>query len=166
MTGLNRIGEILCRHLQENGVEAVTAWSAEEKKRHAGAVAAVSLRGCEGMPGSFRDYLGERYNSQSQRWEELYGKKGRFTFGLDLYSQERDGAAECQAAFDEIADALQKAGPEGLKLEQLSRGETGFDEALGVFHCPVTAVFGAYLYAVADESGTFTDFEVRGERKQ
>lgn len=166
MTGLDKIRETVCACLLENGVDAVTAWGKEERKRHTDPVAAVSLRGCEGTRAGFGDYLGERYNSDAKRWEEVYGKRARFTFGLDLYAQSRDGAERCQSAFDKIADALQAADPEGLKLESLSRGEMVFDETLGVFHCPVTAVCGAYLYAVADEEGEFADFEVRGEKKQ
>lgn len=166
MTGLDEIRECLCQSLNEAGIYAVTAWSKENRKRSDGPVAAVSLRSCEGGPGGFKDYLGERYNPDSQHWEELYGKRVKFTFGLDLYSAARDGAAECQQVFDQIADAFQSGMPSGLKLEGLSREETAYDEQLGIFRCAVEAVCSAYLYAVAEEDGTFVDFEVRGERKE
>lgn len=165
MTGLDKIREHLCQSLVEAGIPAVTAWSKENKKRMDGPVAAVSLRGCEGWNGGFQDYLGERYNADSQRWEELYGKRAKFTFGLDLYSAAKDGAAQCQKVFDRIADLFQEGTPAGLKLINLSREETVYDEGLGLFRCGVEAVCSAYLYAVAEENGTFVDFEVRGERK-
>ena len=165
MTGLDKIREYVSQCLLQAGVNAVTAWSGEDKKRYDGAVVAVSLRGCEGSPGGFKDYLGERYNEDTRRWEELYGKQARLTFGLDIYSNGKDGGAQCQTAFDQIADALQNAMPSGLRLENLSRGETDYDKELGLFRCPVEAVCNAYLYAVTDEDGLFVDFEVRGERK-
>lgn len=166
MTGLDKIRECMCQCLTQAGINAVTAWSKDDKKKRSGPVVAVSLRACEGGPGGFKDYLGERYNADTQRWEELYGKQAKFTFGLDIYSAARDGAAECQSAFDRIADALQEGTPSGLRLENLSRKETAYDEELGLFRCCVEAVCNAYLYAVADEDGVFVDFEVRGERKQ
>lgn len=164
MTGLDKIRECMSDRLSQAGMNAVTAWSKDDKKRQDGPVVAVSLRGCEGGPGGFKDYLGERYNADTQQWEELYGKRAKLTFGLDIYAAGRDGAAECQIAFDSIADALQTA-HSGLSLERLSRGETAYDQELGLFRCQVEAVCNAYLYAVADESGVFVDFEVRGERK-
>ena len=44
-----------------------------------------------------------------------------------------------------------------------SCGETEFDRAAGLYRRAVTAVCQGYLYAVADEGGTFLDFVVRGE---
>lgn len=164
MTGLDKIRELVANCLTEAGVAAVTAWSGEDKKHREGAVAAVSLRSCQGGPGGFRDYLGERYNADTGRWEELYGRKAKVTFGLDLYAPGRDGAALCQTAFDKMVDALENGAALGLSLESLSRKETVFDGELGLFRCPVEAVCEAWLYAVADEGGAFLDFEVRGER--
>lgn len=166
MTGLDKIRECMCQCLTQAGIHAVTAWSREEKKRYTGPVAAVSLRACQGGPGGFQDYLGERFNSDSQRWEEVYGKRARLTFGLDIYSDSRDGAADCQSAFDAMVEALSEGLPSGLNLESLSRGESVYDKETGLFCCNVEAVCGAYLYAVADEDGVFADFEVRGERRK
>ena len=50
-----------------------------------------------------------------------------------------------------------------LALRELSCGETEFDRAAGLYRRAVTAVCQGYLYAVADEGGTFLDFVVRGE---
>lgn len=165
MTGLDRARECMTECLLRAGVHAVTAWSREESKRPNSAVVAVSLRGCQGAPGGFQDYLGERYNTDAQRWEEIYGRRAKLTFGLDIYASGRDGAAECQSAFDALAGALQDGGPVGLSLAELSRGEVRFDEETGLFRCPAQAVCDAYLYAVTDENGSFLDFEVRGGRK-
>ncbi len=165
MTGLDKMRQCMTDCLLGAGIAAVTAWGPGERRRQEEAVVAVSLRGCRGEPSGFKDYLGERYNTAAKRWEELYGRRAQLTFGLDIYGPGRDGAAKCQAAFDKVADALQNGGPAGLKLGELSRGEIRYDEAMGLFCCPAQAVCGAYLYAVADEGGTFLDFEVRGGQK-
>ena len=164
MTKLDAIRETLTDCLSQAGVPAVTAWSGQTKSCPEEAVVAVCLRGCEGRPGGFQDYLGERYDSDKDRWEELYGRKAKLTFGLDIYASGQEGGALCQSTFDRIADALQDTAPLGLHLERLSREETVYDRELGLFRCPVQAVCNAYLYAVADEEGVFVDFEVRGGR--
>lgn len=166
MTGLDTIRECMTDCLVRAGVQAVTAWDRGDKTRREGPVVAVTLRSCRGQPSGFRDYLGERYNAGLGRWEELYGKKVKVTFGLEIYSAGRDGAARCQSAFDQVADGLQNGAPAGLALAELSRGETEYDRETGLFHCPAQAVCDAYLYAVADEGGAFVDFEVRGEGKR
>lgn len=51
-----------------------------------------------------------------------------------------------------------RAGAAGALLR-----ETEFDRAAGLYRRAVTAVCQGYLYAVADEGGTFLDFVVRGE---
>ena len=165
MTGLDKMREHMKRCLTDAGIHAITAWSGEDKRHPEDAVVAVSLRACRGGPGGFQDYLGERYNAEAGRWEELYGRRAKLTFGLDIYAPGKDGAAECQAAFDQMAETLRNGAPLGLNLESLSRGESAYDESLGLFYCPAEAVCDAFLYAVADEGGAFLDFEVRGGRK-
>lgn len=165
MTGLDKIRECMTGFLAAQGIEAVTAWPGESRKALAGPVAAVSVRACEGGPGGFRDYLGERYDTEAGRWQELYGRKVRVVFGLDLYAPGESGAAGCQTAFDALAGALNGGGPAGLRVKELSRGEVRFDRGVGLFVCPAEAVCEAYLYAVADEGGVFLDFVVKGEGK-
>ncbi len=141
------------------GVDAVCAYPEERRRQRSGPVAAVSLRACQGGPGGFRDYLGERYDESTGQWQELYGRRVTLTFGLDLYGE---SAGELQTAYDRMAEAFQWEGPAGLALRELSCGETEFDRAAGLYRRAVTAVCQGYLYAVADEGGTFLDFVVRG----
>lgn len=162
MSGLDRIREVMAGFLQAHGVEAVTAWPDSRRTRLSGAVAAVSLRRCEGGPSGFQDYLGERFNENTGAWEELYGKKLTVTFGLDLYAPAQGGAGACQAAFEALADAFQAGGPDGLAVLEFSQGEARFQD--GLFCCPVEAVCQCYLYAVAGDDGTWTDFEIKGVR--
>ena len=164
MTGLDRIREALTDCLNRAGIEAVPAWSGRDRTHPRKAVTAVSLRGCAVRPGGFRDYLGERYNKEADRWEEIYGCKAKLTFGLDIYAPGQDGGSQCQQEFDRLADLFHGGELPGLRLESLSREETVYDGELGLFRCPVQAVCHAFLYAVAEEDGVFTDFEVRGGR--
>lgn len=153
------VREQMAVFLRQQGVDAVCAYP-EERRQRSGPVAAVSLRACQGGPGGFRDYLGERYDESTGRWQELYGRRAALTFGLDLYGT---SAAELQKAYDRMAEAFQWEGPPGLALRELSCGETEFDRAAGLYRRAVTAVCQGYLYAVADEGGTFLDFVVKGE---
>lgn len=159
------IRERMTEYLQGKGIEARTAYPEGGRLRTGGPVAAVSLRACQGGPEGFRDYLGERYDPESGRWQELYGRRAVLTFGLDLYAPQGSGAAGIQAAFDRMAEALRREGPPGLRLQELTCGETEFDRESGLYRRKVEAVCQGYLYAVADEGGTFLDFIVRGERR-
>ena len=68
--GLDKIRERMADYLNAQGVAAVTAWPAEERLRRAVAVAAVTLRACQAGPAGFQSYLGERYNQETEQWEE------------------------------------------------------------------------------------------------
>lgn len=159
------IREQMAEYLRGQGIDAVCAYPEERRTRRSGPVAAVSLRACQGGPGGFQDYLGERYDEESGQWQELYGRRVRFTFGLDLYAPKGCGAEEIQVAYDQLAEAFQWEGPPGLALLELSCGETEFDQESDLFRRRVEAVCQGYLYAVADQGGTFLDFIVRGERR-
>lgn len=111
--GLEQIREELTAHLNGRGVPAVPAWSGTERRLPGGPVAAVSLRGCRWSPAGFQDYLGERYDPEAGRWEELYGRRVKLTFGLDLYGERAQGDRALQAAFDALAGALQGRGRRG-----------------------------------------------------
>ena len=159
------IRERMADYLQGQGIDAQCAYPETGRARRGGAVAAVSLRACQGGPEGFRDYLGERYDQESGQWQELYGRKITLTFGLDLYAPQGCGAAGIQTAFDRMAEALRRDGPPGLSLQELSCGETEFDREAGLYHRKVEAVCQGYLYAVADEGSAFLDFIVRGESR-
>lgn len=163
VTGLDRVREALADYLREQGLHAVTAWSEETRKRHEKPVIAVSLKESKSAGAGFQNYLGERYNEETQCWEELYGKKLSLTFGLDLYGGKELGAEGCRKAFDELADALAAGGPEGLRLGTLSCGETRFDQETGMYLCPAELEASAWMYAVATgDGGLLLDFTVRG----
>ena len=163
-SGLERILEQMAAYLNRCGVAAVTAWPAEERLRRTGAVAAVTLRGCQAKPAGFHSYLGERYNQETQQWEELYGQRVQLTFGLDLYAPPRTGEAVLQAALDALAQACAGEGPAGISFQEFSSGDTAYDEENRLLRKPAQAVCSVYLYATAQPGGSFLDFDIRGER--
>ena len=163
--GLERIRQEMADYLNRHGVPAVTAFPAAARQERQEPVAVVSLRGCRAGPAGFQNYLGDRYDPETGRWEERYGRKAELTFGLDLYAPERGDGEAVQAAFDALAGALLLGGPEGMDLAELSCGQTVRDVEHRRLKRPVEAVFTAYLCAVSDAGGAFTDFELRGVAK-
>ena len=164
--GLDVIRERMTQYLQEQNINAITAWPREERLKQGDAVVVLSLRKCQSGPAGFQDYLGELFNEESGRWEELYGKRVRLTFGLDLYADAKAGESAIQAGFDALTGALQEGGPEGLTIQELSCGETSYDGAGRLLKRAVEAECTAYLYAVTEPGGAFLDFEIRGGIKQ
>lgn len=165
MNGLEELRRALAAYLNGQGIEAVTAWESGGRTRRTGPAVAVSLRGCAGEPAGFQNYLGERFDQETGRWTELYGRRAELTFGLDIWGPRSGGEEACAALFSRVAQALALGGPEGLILRETSCGETAWDEAEGLFHCPARAVGTVFLQARAEENGAFTDFTVKGTRQ-
>lgn len=165
MKGLEELREATAAFLRERGMAAVTAWAPGPRARRDEAVAVVSLRSCQGGPAGLRDYLGERYDPETGRWEELFGKRAQIVLGLDVYAPRALGESGCAALFAKLSEALADGGPEGLAVQELSCGETRYVEDEGLFRCQAQAVCQVYLYARADEKGEFTDFQVRGTKR-
>lgn len=165
MKGLDKLREDMARYLRdEAGLDAVTAWDSGARARRKKPVVAVSLRGVQGGPAGLADYLGERPDPDTGRWEELYGRRARLTLGLDLYAPEGAGQAGCAAALAKLSEALACGRPAGLTVEELTCGETAFLREEGLLHCPVQVSCRVFVYARLGEDGTFTDFEVRGKQ--
>ena len=164
--GLEKIRQIMADYLNGQGVPAVTAWPMNPRQERKGPVAVVSLQGCKAGPACFQNYLGERFDEETGRWEERYGKRVQLTFGLDLYAPERGDGEGLQGAFDTLAGALLMGGPEGLELLEFSCGATAWDSENRRLNRTVEAVCAGWLCAVTDGGGGFTDFELRGVAKQ
>lgn len=160
--GMEAIRERMAEYLRSQGVNAVAAWPDSPRLEGESPVTVVSLRGCQAGPAGFQDYLGERYNEATGLWEELYGRKAKLTFGLDLYGSEREDGGAMQRAFDQLAGALTQSGPDGLTVREFSCGETEYDKSARRMKRHAQAVCTAWLYAVARPGGEFLDFELRG----
>lgn len=164
--GLEKIRQEMADFLNDRGVPAVTAFPAIPRQEREEPVAVVSLRGCRVEPVGFQNYLGDRYDPETGRWEERYGRKAELTLALDLYAPEKGDGEALQTAFDTLAGALLLESPEGLELKELSCGQTVRDGEYRRLKRPVEAVFTACLSAAADAGGAFTDFVLRGVVKE
>ena len=161
-TGLEQIRQTMADYLCQQGVPAVTAWPAAPRQEWTEPVVVVSVRGCRAGSASFQDYLGERYNPETGRWEERFGRRAELTLGLDLYVPLRLGGGGMQSALDALAGALLEGGPEGLNVQEFSCGETGWDESGRLLRRGVQAVCGCWVCAWGETDGVFLDFELRG----
>ena len=160
--GVEQVCQAMADYLNRQGVPAAVAWPARLRQEQKETLAVVSLRGCQAETAAFQDYLGERYDDQTGRWSEWYGRRARLTLGLDLYAPEGGDGQAVQRAFDALAGALILGGPEGLRVEEFSCGQTAYDPDSRRLMRPVQAVCGAWLCAAAGDDGAFTDFELRG----
>lgn len=164
--GLENIRQMMADYLNERGVPAVTAWPMSPRQEREEPMVVVSIRGCKAGPAGFQNYLGERYDEKTDRWEERYGKKAELTFGLDVYAPEKGDGEMVQRAFDALAGVLILGGPEGVDLREFSCGQTVRDSESRRLKRPVEAVCTAWLCAVTDAGGAFIDFELRGVVKE
>ena len=165
MAGPDLAGPVMADYLNGKGVRAITAWPDAPRAEGEEPVVVVSLRGCRVGPAGFQNYLGERFDEASGRWEERYGKRAELTFGLDIYAPEQGGGEGVQKAFDALAGALLLGGPDGMDLREFSCGATVWDAQRRRLRRPVEAVCAAWLCAAADAGGGFVDFELRGVLK-
>ena len=164
MTGLDTIREKMRDYLEAQGISALCAFPMAGRTTEE-PVVVVSLRQCDSSSAGFSNYLGQIWEGDSQSWQELYGQRVRLTIGLDLYAAMGSGEEGVRTAFDQLTAVLHKGGPEGLRLQNVSCGETTFDRQERRYRCPAQAVYDAMLYAVRREDGSFQDFEVKGDMK-
>ena len=123
--GVEQVCQAMADYLNKQGVPAAVAWPGRPRQEQKETLAVVSLRGCQAETAAFQNYLGERYDDQTGRWSEWYGRRARLTLGLDLYAPEGGDGQAVQRAFDALAGALILGGPEGLRVEDLRLTERG-----------------------------------------
>ena len=160
---LEQIRESMAAYLTGKGVTAVTAWPDGARTWGDGPAAVVSLRSCQAAGSGLGDYLGRRYDEESGAWQELYGKRLEVVLGLDLWAAGAEGARRIQESFEALLQALHEGAPEGLKVREVTCGETEYSQASGLMVRRVQMVCTAHLYAAAEEGATFLNFEIRGE---
>ena len=165
MTGaLTKLRQDAVETLKKAGVTAMEAFEAERRSHRAEAVVTVSLAKVVCASGGFRDYLGLRYNRETDREEELYGRGVELTLALDIYAPEGGGESACRTAMDAVAEVLTTQGIGGLSVQEMESGQVEFLDSCGRYRLPMKCRCSAWLVAAAAESGEFADFIVKGRR--
>ncbi len=160
--GSDELRGMMVSHLRDCGIGAVSAWGGDDRQFDGQPLVAVSLRNCATGESGFANYLGEQWNEGLQCWEEIYARKVALTFGLDLYGPVELGEAAILAVFDQIVVALTEQKISGMNLEEVSCGETEYDQGERLLKRRVEVGVTMYLYAVAGAGATFLDFKVKG----
>lgn len=163
MTTLTLLQSRMADFLTGQGIAALSAWPREDRQVQREPLAVVKVKEVEATAAGFQHYLGEAFDDTSQRWIETYGQKVKVQFALELYSPADTGEEGCRRLLDQVAVALQKAGPEGLSVESWTMGETAFQQASGMFHGRLQVVCRGLLTAETGTDGIFQGFEVKGE---
>ncbi len=153
--GLEQIREGLTAHLNGKGIRAVPAWSRTARTFPCGAGGRSIPAGVPLGPGRLSRLSGERYDPEAGRWEELYGRRVKLTFGLDLYGERAQGDEALQAAFDSWRGRSIREGPRGCGCWSSPAGRRSMTREGQLLRRPVEAVYEACLYAAAEPGGLF-----------
>ena len=162
MTTFTALGQAMADHLAREGIPAFYVWPKQAKAVTKEPVVAVHVSEIAAEAAGFQNYLGEEYNAAGRTWTETYGQKAAVKFLLDLYSPLSVGEEGCRVLLDQVALALQKGGPAGLRIEKWSMTEPGFEEKSGLFRGKVQAACRCLLVQRQGETGSFEGFEVKG----
>ena len=79
---------------------------------------AVGAKQAELAHAGLMNYLGERYDAESGRTVEVYGRKLKMAASLDVYAPRRKGARGCEQTAEAVSEAL-------LALSRQRGGERG-----------------------------------------
>lgn len=164
MAELENIAEAVCAALRSEGVDAALCeYPCAPKPRYGGPVVAVGIKKGSAVSPGFAEYMGEMLDESTGASSELYGKRFDVTVALSIYSPKnsQNGAQGCTAAFSAVASAL-GAMPAGLRVRELSCGETRFDSATGMFLCSAEMKCTAFMYALRSDEREILDFTLRG----
>ncbi len=158
-----QISAYMLTYLQERGVHAVAAWKESRHCEHC--VTVVSLRGFSLDSPGLGDYLGEIALGETRA--EVFGKRCRLRFGMDLYALVRQGETAVERELDLLMTALSERSGGGFSLEQFSVGESEFDKENGRLRRKVEMECLLYLYNVEGFTEPLFDlnFKIEGVLK-
>lgn len=164
MAEIDTVIGAVCDALCEYGVPAVmTAYPSSARERFTSPVATVGLGGGSGVSSGFSEYMGIRFDEVKQTYAEVYGKRLELTLSVGIWSPKdaEYGAAACHAIFGDLVAAL-PALPNGIRVRELTCGETRFDRSAGMFRLGAELKLTAFLYAEKTDDAEILDFTLRG----
>lgn len=137
---------------------AVTEFPGQPLRKKDGPIMAVGISSAEAVSGA--EYLG----TTGEEEHELYGMTVRAVFSLDIFApgSSGSGAAQCRSIFDRVMEIFRTRMASGLKITKITCGQMYFDTTASMYRLPCTLEADTFVYAVADESGQFVDFDLRG----
>ena len=166
MTAAGQVRSEIVSRLKAAGLDAAEAYEDERFRERSGSVVAVGAKQAELAHAGLMNYLGERYDAESGRTVEVYGRKLKMAASLDVYAPRRKGARGCEQTAEAVSEALLDGLADGLTLDELSWEKTEWDEEYGMFVRRGTARCTAYFVATADEeSAVLTDFILKGVKQ-
>lgn len=160
---LDSLHSALASFLEERGVPAMASWTQGRRQRLQEPVVLVSLKQMECSPAGLQDYLGEKLDEDSGQWKELYGRRARLGFALDIIAPPGTPAGECRGLFEKMVRVFQTQKPEGLSIQEMTAKELEYDEKEGLVKLSSELGCDGWLCAWGDEAGTFLDFTLRGD---
>ena len=162
MTATGQVKTAVVERLEAAGLTAMNAFEEEKMRRHAASTVVVGVRQMRIEQMGLLDYLGEQ-RAQDGTCTEVYGRSMRLSVSVDVYTPRELGADDCEQTAEAAAQALLTALPGGLRMEELSWGETAWNKTSGMFLLPGTARCTAQFTARAeDDSAVLRDFILRG----
>lgn len=162
MTALPMLREGLVKLLKTAGLSAMEAFPATERHRWEKPLLVVSVKEFGAKEPGLGSYLGERWKSETQSFEEVYGQWVSIRFSLDLYGPKSGGEAGFAQTIDRVCELFSASAPMGLSVLELNFGEMEYDRSCDLLKRQGSLSCEGLLYALRAEDGSFTDFEVRG----
>ena len=93
MTAAGQVRSEIVSRLKAAGLDAAEAYEDERFRERSGSVVAVGAKQAELAHAGLMNYLGERYDAESGRTVEVYGRKLKMASSLDVYAPRRKGRA-------------------------------------------------------------------------
>ena len=162
---LNRLQELLAEFLRENEIPAEASWPEGRKKLICEPVVLVSLSKVECTPVAMRDYLGQQLDEKSGQWMELYGRRAKLDFKLDILAGPQTGAQACRRLFDQMVEVLHSKRPRELAVRTLTGEEIAYDDKENLLRLGCTVRCEGWLWLSDEQPEEILTFTLRGDMK-
>lgn len=153
----------LADRLRDYGLESISAWPQERRRGTDGPVVLVGLEKMNCSPAGLQDYLGQRLDESTGQWEDLYGRRAKLVFTLDILAEPRVGMQACRETLDRVIRCVQTEKPTGLSVKELTGEEPEYDEKEGLLKLRCRLTCEGWMCTAGEEAGTFLDFSLRGD---